>query len=478
VKVSPESVQRVVANVVDFDMHNLFEPYSWTESLQEAAKGTFESVPESTVQLRYHGGRPLMLQPKYGPNFLDRLKERQWGQPATVLEKLVTEFQKKQKREAADPNNLYDFSMPSEMHKHQEQPIPNEKLDTFIEFNRPGEGAGSDTLKQYHDRGWDPSEAPEMSEDILERLMLPPKAPYTTLKVHPIKVVRAYLNRFKGPDVGNVVASFLMRVMPVQISLDEGMHREAAKLGDLTHPMVYNKKKGYHPLEPEGVSVRLYRAEPAQARWTFKATSGGDTYSVVFQFRPSGTQRDVKKLDVFTSCNCPSWVFYGAQYNAHMKDYLFGPIQLKRGPFGAPRVRDSKGLFSVCKHVLRCIPIVSQYKLPMIAEEVRERLKKERKTRVVKVEPEDYKITIPKDLQVQEDNPEIKKAIKGWGTWSPMRRRRFINELQDPDSVAYFAYKFPETATVYVADRLKAMILKGPPEKKAEARDQLEEIIA
>lgn len=472
--VSQQSIQRVVANVVDFDMHNLFEPYTWTEGLQEAAKGTFEAVPPTTVQHEQHAGRPLMLQPKYGPDFLERLIERDWGQPQTVLQKLVTEFQKK----AADPNNLLDFSMPSEMHKQQEQPIPNEMLDTFIEFNRPGEGAGSDILKEYHDRGWDPSEAPEMSEDLLMRFRLPPKAPYTTLKVHPVKVVRAYLDRFKGPDAGTVVSSFLMRVMPMQISLDTCMHREAAKLGDLTHPMVYNKKHGYHPLEPGSVTVRLARAEPAQARWTFKATSGGDSYSVVFQFRPDGTQRDVKKLDVFTSCNCPSWVFYGAQYNAHMKDYLFGPIQLKRGPFGAPRVRDSKGLFSVCKHVLRCIPIVSQYKLPMVAKEVRERLKKERKTRVVKIEPADYKVTIPKDLQHLEQEPDIQKAVHGWPAWSPMRRKKFINELEDPDSVAYFAYKFPESATVFVADRLKSMILKGPSEKKAEARDQLEEIIA
>jgi len=492
VSVSLQAVKRVVANVVDFDMHNLFEPFTWTESLQEAAKGSFETVPESIVQHELHGGQPLRVMPDYGRNLLDRLQERQHDQSQTVLPRLISEFQKKRQKEAADPNNLYDFSMPSEWHKHQEQPVPNEMLDTFVEFNRPGEDAGHEILKQWHDRGWDPNDAPEMSEDLLNRRRAPPKSQDMTFKVNPVRVVRAFLSQFQGPDPSYVVSSFLMQTMPVQLSLEQGMTREAARLKDLSHPMVYNKKKGYHPLDLSGVTVRLIKAEPKQARWRFKSQSHTENepdYTVIFQFKPSGAIRDLNKLDVFVSCDCPSWIYYGAQYNAFMGDYLFGPIQLKRGPFGKPKIRDQSGHFKICKHVLKCIPFISGrtlegelvkgvpgYILPSIPKEIRDRMEKERKTRVVKIEPK-YKITIPMDLADQEDIPEVKEGEHHWPAWSPMRRKRFINDLQDPDSVAYFAYRYPNTATVFVADRLKQMILKGPPEKKAEAREQLEEIM-
>ena len=473
--VSLQSVKRVVANVVDFDMHNLFPPYTWNEGLQEAAKGTFEAVPPSTVQIDLHAGRPLKIMPEYGKNFLDRLRSK------SDLEHIVELFKKK----AADPNNLWDFSMPSEMHKHQEQPTPLEMIDDFHEFNRPGEGAGLDILKEYHDRGWGVNEAPEMSEDIILRRSLPPKSnPLSKpMKVNPIRIIRAFFERMerRGPDVGIIVSSFLMKAAPQELALSTGMHREAAKLSDLTHPMVYNKEKGYHPLDAAGTTSRLIRANPRQARWTFRSkakTKGEKDYTVTFQFKPKGNQRDLNKLDTYVSCNCPSWIYYGAQYNAFMGDYLYGPIQLRRGPFGRPRVRDPQSRFTCCKHILSCIPIITGktlegekierapgYILQPVPAQVRKRMEKELKTKAV------VEADIPKDLEHLVDNPQLEEATNKWNTWSQSRKSQFINSLKDPDQVAYMAYRFPETGTAPATERLKDMALKGSMPNRTRAEE-------
>jgi hypothetical protein len=46
-------------------------------------------------------------------------------------------------------------------------------------------------------------------------------------------------------------------------------------------------------------------------------------------------------LDVRVSCSCPSWVFYGAQYKAVLKDYLYGAV---RPVYAPPKIRDKEGM--------------------------------------------------------------------------------------------------------------------------------------
>ncbi len=59
------------------------------------------------------------------------------------------------------------------------------------------------------------------------------------------------------------------------------------------------------------------------------------------------------KLDVRTSCTCPAWLWWGAQFNATMNDYRYGPIFPK---FAPPDIRDKDRNFLACKHIIACIP--------------------------------------------------------------------------------------------------------------------------
>jgi hypothetical protein len=383
----------------------------------------------------------------------------------------------KNKSAEADPNNLLDFSMPSEMLKHQEEPCPRDLQDEFYEFDRPGEGAGFDTIKDYYKRDWDPTDAPEMSEDKILRMRMPaPGIPGKTFKdvfhsAH--RVISSFLTQTSLPDAQVVLANFLMEAFPFDLENQDSI-RIAKHLSDLEKSMMYTKEKGWRKPEQGGVSVRLYRAEPRIGRWTFRTSSGGDVYATVFQFIPEKRMVETSKLHVRVSCTCPSFLFWGAQYNAVMGDYFYGKIRPK---FTPPKKRDPAGRFLVCKHVLACIPIVSRYRMQPVSEEVKKRLKGPQRIELEKKVPEE-KLHIPKDLIPIGENPEMKKIVDKWDEMSRTRKRLTIMGLENPEEVAYMAHRFPSTATVFVVEKLKNMASK---EKKAidreQAKDLLKEII-
>ena len=72
----------------------------------------------------------------------------------------------------------------------------------------------------------------------------------------------------------------------------------------------------------------------------------------------------------------------------------------------------------------------------------------------------------------------MKKIVDQWDKMTRIKKRNFILGLQDPEEVAFMAHRFPNTATVFVVEKLKNMASK---EKKAlvreEAKDLLKEII-
>jgi hypothetical protein len=90
-----------------------------------------------------------------------------------------------------------------------------------------------------------------------------------------------------------------------------------------------------------------------------------------------------------------------------------------------------------------------------IAPEVKRRIQK--KPKLVFEKGKKEKIRIPSEFKKFERFPEIKDAVKNWEEWSDKEREAFINDMDSPGAVAYLGHKFPETAAVPVAERLKDM---------------------
>jgi hypothetical protein len=451
-------VGNVVANVMDYDMHNLIPNRSPVENLEDAAERAYEFLPHKTLRERGYGQKPLFIKPDYSGDFLEKLRSP--IQPKPVVE-------------SADETNLWDFSMPEEWLKHQEQPYPRNTLDEFYDINRPGEGAGADDLKGYWDRGWDAEDSPEMSEDKWLRQKTCPKL-QNPLKVMetPFKSARNVIASFvadqvvdtsEGPSSSVVVASYLMDRFPIQAWMPADSNIRVAKLlHDLSRPMIntqtpnmrkFKQHKRYHDLSLSGISVRLKRAEPQLGRWTFTTGSGHEIYTTIFQFIPQGNVKELERLHVRVNCSCPSFVFWGAQFNAYMGDYLYGAIRPK---LTKPGKRDPGGKFIICKHILAAIPVVSKYHLMGVPVEVKERLKRPPKIRVTPIRE---KLRIPPELRNFARQPEMQDAMRKWNTWSPKEKKDFIMGLESPGAVAFMAHRFPNTATVYVAEKLKDMAL-------------------
>lgn len=429
-------------------MHNLFEPMDFMENLEDAATGDYAVLPRKTLRERQYDPSPLVLVPKYQGDFLEKLKN------APIQGKPLV---------AANPDSLWDFSWPSEWLKHQEHPFPRELVDDFYDINKPGEGAGYDTLKNYDDRSWDPWDAPEMSEDKVERMW--------TYKEAEKRVVAAYLSNENehGPCSKTVVALYLLNGLPVELFLPENI-KNAKLLSDLEKTRRTNSAGGTYFPSLAGITVRLLRAEPKIGRWVFATTSGkAEPYRTIFQFIPYKNIRETPKLHVRVSCSCPSFLFWGAQYHAIMGDYLYGKIRPK---FAPPVKRDPKGRFLVCKHILACIPIVSKYKLSPISPEIRKQIEKAPRFEIEKEVPPE-KLRIPKEFISVAKKSHIKDIVEKWDEF-PRKRKSWIMSLEDPKDVTFFAHRFPETSTAYVAERLKQ--LAKIPKKKKEAMKYLEEI--
>lgn len=434
--------RRIVGTVIDYDMQYLFPPFTPTENMEDAAAGTYQKLPKKILRERSYGPQPLRLRPDYRGDFLEQLREKAW---------VDTEM-----KSAANPYNIYDYSMPEEMLKQQEHPMPDDRTDIFIERNKVDDAVGMRTIRDWYDRGWDDTDAPEMSEDKLLRMWKSP-VPLKTACPSARNVMASFLSSMiedesEGPEYGVVVANWLMRSIPAETSFEHNI-RTAKLLRDLEKAERWSGTKNrYVPLTDERVSVRLYRAEPRTGRWIFNTSSGGPLYKTIFQFVPKGSTRDTSKLDVRVSCSCPSWVFWGAQWNAWMNEYLYGTARLKLLP---PKVRDPQNRFLLCKHALACIPVVSRYRLMPIAPEIKRRIQK--KPKLVFEKGKKEKIRIPSEFKKFERFPEVKDAVKNWEEWSDKEREAFINDMDSPGAVAYLGHKFPETAAVPVAERLKDM---------------------
>lgn len=467
-------------------MHNLFPPRPLLEEMADAASGAAELQPRRTLRRRHYKTKPLKIKPDYDGDFLDKIRD----QDPDLMSPDLMEGEGIYIR-AGNPTNLLDFTMPSEMLKHQERPYPRENPPAGIpERNRPDEGAGMDTIQDWYDRGWDPNDAPEMSEDkhlrmwgprdcwppLINKNFLKPQLPIEEKKkAH--RIIDAFCSMenkrgisasSNGPDPKNVVAQYMLGVCSAEIELDTRNKKTAKYLNDLSDPEQYSKKRGYKPVTPD----RVYpiRMSPKEAKFIFGSRADTynpnqkrvpDNYRIIFQFIPSGVTRDVNKLHVRVSCTCPSFLYYGAQYNAGIGTgddyYLYGKV---RPLFLPPNKKDPQRRFTVCKHILGAIPMVMRYKLPALEPRVKRRLKRKPKVEVEKEKIPEEKIKIPPELRGAARKQPVKGIIKKWPDMTPDERAKFIEDLKNPDDVAYLAHRFPMTATKPIIEKLRDMAKK------------------
>jgi hypothetical protein len=458
---------------MDFDMHNLFYPRPLLEEMADAATGAHEILPQKTLRDRQHGNSPLIVRPKYQGDFLDKLRQPLQGKPLEV--------------EAADEENLWDFSMPSEWLKHQEAPHPRVMLDDFYEMNHPDKDNGGKDLKEYWDRSWDQTDAPEISEDKWLRSWYqnaPVEGPYKTAR----RVVMSFLQDGEScgclADPGVVLSSYLMEQLPLVGAINFKRVRTAKLLADLVSAQITTQKGGERSVNTSGVTITPTGSKPYLARWTFKATSGkggpGNPYTVTLQFIPHGATRDCTKLHVRVSCTCPSFLFWGAQYHAVMMDYLYGGIRPK---FSPPRVRDPNGGFLVCKHIKKVIEDIYDGKIgnmtlsDKLTEQHRRTILRKPKFEVQKEAPAE-KLKIPKDLIIVGKRPHIQQIVKEWPDKKTISRRKIIESLKDPEEVMYLVHRFPHEASAFAAAQFKKMIIDPKTNSRVEAlaKDYYKEI--
>jgi hypothetical protein len=340
--------------------------------------------------------------------------------------------------------DLQDIDDPSTLLKYIPETQPRDLQDEFYEFTRPGDGKGyytrNKTIEDYENRGWNDNESPEISED------------------HII---------IQNQKCGRIIANFLVHFSP-DLCLDcndPDQIRTAKRIYDLQKAKIDTPKGGERDLAK--AYVNLARADTK--RWTYTFRTGKENYTTVIKLIPQGNVRDPNKLDVRCSCSCKSWIFWGAQFNAIMGDYLYGPVMPK---FAPPQYRDPKHKFLVCKHVLACLDIVKHYILKPISTELKKTLKAPLKVDLTNLQDQGQP---PQYLASQARNPVIKKILPRWLHMGPLEQETFIKNLQDPDAIAFMAHRFPKSATNPVIKKLKDMSLHEADFKdRQEAKKQLE----
>lgn len=433
----------------DDDMEYLFPEEPLLEDLGDTASGAIDLMPRKTLRDRHYGPQPLIVRPEYSGDFLDKLR-------AQMYENKTAE------------ESLIDFSNPEEMLKYIPVPVPRDLRDEFYEIGRPGPGAGYEDLKQYHDRGWDENDSPEMSEDKILRMRDWNKACPCFKKEN--KKPSLFHTAHDHSLVQVVIANYMLQTSPAEINIDLQQMKTAMLLKDFENTRIRTKMRGEFKPSISGVKISLAKAEPNRGRWTF--TTGSKNYKTIFEFIPKGSTKDLNALDVRVSCSCPAWVYWGCQFNAFTKEYLYGPVRLKVTP---PNKRDPEKKSLVCKHILACIPMVSRYKLYRgITPEIRERLTRTPKT-VVDVSDFKEKIKIPPELKQVANRPDIKKFVRDWPRLLDNDRRKIIMNLDSPEAVTFMAHRFPETASAFVVDKLKDIATHG---KDASIRTKARELMS
>lgn len=448
--IKSDMVKRVIANMQEFDMSNLFYPNPLIEEMAEAAKGIYEAQPQKTLRERQYKDQPLMIKPDYSGDFLKKLEQDPIeGKPVV---------------DAASNENLLDFSMPSEMLKHQEKPHPRVILDDFYDMNRPGDQAGGEDLKDYWRRDWENQDSPEMSEDKWLRMWTRPGES----NVHQARNITASLINPKDQRVGRVILGFILGAVP------------NVRIGMVLEKFRDSRIHGVKTLDTKGVTCikRSRGSSPAVGRWVFDTGGSGPEvtvkgrtfkkpYTTVIEVIPNGSIRNPLKLEANVSCTCPSWLFWGAQYHAAVGGYIYGKVI---PVFAPPRKRDREGSFIACKHILKAIDTMvtgGLFKIKLMPAEKRKQLKEKRSPRKLKFDTSwtGEVIKVPQDLIGIGKRPKMQQIVGAWDSETVGNRRKILDGLTDEDELTFLAFRFPDSAII-IGERLKELP-KTPGVKKS-----------
>lgn len=108
------------------------------------------------------------------------------------------------------------------------------------------------------------------------------------------------------------------------------------------------------------VVIRLRRADPKRAIWTFQAQgSKGRTYTIRIKGLKKGNVRNLNKAQVQISCTCDFFRWQGPEHWAKSNSYLYGR---PRGTATSPNIKDPSGRHWACKHALAALLHARRFK--------------------------------------------------------------------------------------------------------------------
>jgi len=89
---------------------------------------------------------------------------------------------------------------------------------------------------------------------------------------------------------------------------------------------------------------------------TYKATSGGNTYTVRIQATPNPKKdhRHYWESDILVYCSCPAFRWQGVSYHADQDGYIWDP-EIAKGRTFKPVIRDPTNIHFVCKHIYKAL---------------------------------------------------------------------------------------------------------------------------
>jgi hypothetical protein len=117
--------------------------------------------------------------------------------------------------------------------------------------------------------------------------------------------------------------------------------------------------------------ANLFRTEAKFGRWTFRVRCS-ESYSspaghlTRIQLDPEFEGESVAESDIFVSCSCPAWKYWGADYNSKTKGYLEGPQRSDGSP---PDIRDPGRRNMICKHVASAGKMFRGFIFPLVYRE-------------------------------------------------------------------------------------------------------------
>jgi hypothetical protein len=274
--------------------------------------------------------QPLVLRPPYGTSGIAESKLPDGGGPA-------------QKGVSLDPSipGSSTYAKPSD-----EAPRETGKDDESIhrQDNADDLTKGPQTTPDERDHGqtFSPSYAPPVGgksdQDVTEKTKWP------------------YRDGFPNRNASAEFVAELWRLKTateVRLSLPGKVAARLSEIEQGLNPKVIDRSSH--------CGVTLKRADIPNMRWIFAVNCGNGPKVVKLRADRGGNAVKLGKMDLFLSCSCPAWRWWGSEHNSQSGGYLDGK---PRGTASAPDIRDPNRVNRVCKHAEAVLQSVREWDIP------------------------------------------------------------------------------------------------------------------